>query len=110
MRNAYATYGVALFALIYTGYELATGSLTWRWNWPLWNTMSWSDAALASYFVGGMIAAIGGIALLRRHRRAILGLPAAPSSGASTPGSASRQFFLDPVYDDAHPGRNDRPD
>ncbi len=50
----------------------------------------WSDAALASYFVGGMIVAIAGIALLRRHRRAILDLPEPPSSGATTPESASR--------------------
>lgn len=36
----------------------------------------WSDVALASYFVGGMVVAIAGIALLRRYRRVILGLPA----------------------------------
>ena len=43
-RNAWATYGLSLFLLILTGFKLATGSLTWRWNWPLWNTMGWSDA------------------------------------------------------------------
>ncbi len=35
----------------------------------------WTNAALTGYFVGGMLVAMTGILLLRRFRRAILGLP-----------------------------------
>jgi len=46
LRSAYATYGISLAALIFTGWELAIGEMSWRWNWPLWNTMRWSDAGV----------------------------------------------------------------
>jgi hypothetical protein len=35
-RSRYATYGVCLAALIFTGYRLARGKMTWVGNWPLW--------------------------------------------------------------------------
>ncbi|MEW6074009.1 MAG: M1 family aminopeptidase [Planctomycetota bacterium] len=45
-RSAWTTYGLCLAALIYTGYQLAVGDLTWRWNWPVWSTIGWSDAGV----------------------------------------------------------------
>jgi hypothetical protein len=41
--NRYTTYGLALAALIFTGYKQATGKMTWVGNWPLWRSVHWSD-------------------------------------------------------------------
>ena len=43
LRSAYATYAIAIGAMIYAGYQLLIGEMTWRGNWPLWNSMRWSD-------------------------------------------------------------------
>jgi ABC-type Na+ efflux pump permease subunit len=42
-RNRYTTYGVALAALIYTGYRQFTDKTNWVGNWDLWNSVRWSD-------------------------------------------------------------------
>ncbi|MFN0242342.1 MAG: ABC transporter permease/M1 family aminopeptidase [Planctomycetota bacterium] len=42
-QNRYATYAVAIGALILTGYLQARGHMNWVGNWPLWGALSWSD-------------------------------------------------------------------
>ncbi|MCP3914714.1 MAG: hypothetical protein GY711_04040 [bacterium] len=42
-RSRYTAYGVALAALVYTVYKLIVGEITWVGNWPLYNTVQWSD-------------------------------------------------------------------
>jgi ABC-type transport system involved in multi-copper enzyme maturation permease subunit len=44
--SRYTTYGLALAALAWTGYEALTGDLTWVTNWPLWGALRWSDLGL----------------------------------------------------------------
>ncbi len=43
LNNRYTTYGVALGALIFTGYRQMTGKMNWVGNWDLWGTLQWSD-------------------------------------------------------------------
>ena len=42
-RNRYTTYGIALAALILTGYLQYTNKLNWAGNWNLWSSLTWSD-------------------------------------------------------------------
>ncbi|HYG64077.1 MAG TPA: M1 family aminopeptidase [Thermoanaerobaculia bacterium] len=39
----FATYGICLAALVFTGYRAVTGGMSWVGNWPLWANLSWSD-------------------------------------------------------------------
>src|SRR5439155_707764 len=42
--NPYASYGIALSALIYTGFRTLTRDISWAGNWPLWGrALRWSD-------------------------------------------------------------------
>jgi len=42
--NRYASYGIALSALIYTGFRTLTRDISWAGNWPLWGrALRWSD-------------------------------------------------------------------
>ena len=41
-----------------------------------------SNTALLAYFIGGLALALVGVRVLRRHRRAILGLPRIPAARA----------------------------
>jgi len=45
-RNRYATYALALAALILTGLAQARDKMNWVWNWNLWSTVRWSDMGL----------------------------------------------------------------
>lgn len=45
VNDRYATYAIALGALIFTGYRAVTGQINWAGNWPLWNSLRWSDIA-----------------------------------------------------------------
>lgn len=45
-RNRYTTYGVALAALLLTGYLQYTNRTNWAGNWDLWNSLTWSDMGL----------------------------------------------------------------
>ena len=45
-RDRYATYALALAALMYSGYLQQLGRMTWVWNWNLWNVATWSDFGL----------------------------------------------------------------
>jgi hypothetical protein len=48
-RSRYATYGVCLAALIFTGYRLARGKMTWVGNWPLFDAVEWSDISVLEF-------------------------------------------------------------
>jgi hypothetical protein len=41
--NRYGAYALGLGALIWSGFKLADGKLSWAWNWPLWYALRWSD-------------------------------------------------------------------
>ena len=41
--NRYATYGLALGAVILTGYLQMRGKMSWVGNWDLWSVVRWSD-------------------------------------------------------------------
>jgi ABC-type transport system involved in multi-copper enzyme maturation permease subunit len=41
--NRYATYGVGLAALSFTGYRQLTDRMNWVGNWDLWGVLRWSD-------------------------------------------------------------------
>ncbi len=41
--DRYATYSVALAALIYSGFRALTGQISWAGNWALWRSLRWSD-------------------------------------------------------------------
>jgi ABC-2 type transport system permease protein len=41
--NRYATYGVGLAALAFTGYRQFTDQMNWVGNWDLWGVVRWSD-------------------------------------------------------------------
>jgi ABC-type transport system involved in multi-copper enzyme maturation permease subunit len=41
--NRYTTYGIALGALIFTGYRQFTDQMNWVGNWPLWSAVRWTD-------------------------------------------------------------------
>ena len=45
-RNRYATYGIAIFVIGYTGYRQVIGEINWVGNWPLWSAVSWSDISI----------------------------------------------------------------
>ncbi len=45
-RSRYATYGIALFALAFTGYRQIIGEINWVGNWPLWGAVQWSDISV----------------------------------------------------------------
>ena len=45
-RSRYATYGIALFVLGYTGYRQIIGEINWVGNWPLWGAVQWSDISI----------------------------------------------------------------
>ncbi len=42
-RSRYSTYGLALAALIATGWFQLRGEMNWVFNWNLWSTVRWSD-------------------------------------------------------------------
>jgi len=42
-RNRFSAYGVSLAAFGYTVYLAITDKLNWLGNWPLWNSVRWSD-------------------------------------------------------------------
>ena len=48
-RNRYTTYAVCLAALIYTGYRLGSGKMTWVGNWPLFGAVEWSDISVLEF-------------------------------------------------------------
>ncbi len=48
-RNRYTTYAVCLAALIYTGYRLGSGKMTWVDNWPLFGAIEWSDISVLEF-------------------------------------------------------------
>ncbi|HEX7181226.1 MAG TPA: M1 family aminopeptidase [Thermoanaerobaculia bacterium] len=39
----YATYGVGLAVVFFTGHRLITGDMNWVGNWPLWGALRWTD-------------------------------------------------------------------
>lgn len=39
----YATYGIGLAVVAFTGYKLILGEVNWVGNWPLWGALAWSD-------------------------------------------------------------------
>ncbi len=39
-RSRYATYGIALFVLGFTGYRQIVGEINWVGNWPLWSAVT----------------------------------------------------------------------
>jgi len=45
-RGRYATYGIALAVLGFTGYRQITGEINWVGNWPLWGAVAWSDISV----------------------------------------------------------------
>ena len=45
-RSRYATYGIALFVLVFTGYRQVVGEINWVGNWPLWSAVQWSDISM----------------------------------------------------------------
>jgi hypothetical protein len=45
-RNRYTTYGVALAALILTGWLQLKGKMNWAANWDIWGSVRWSDLGL----------------------------------------------------------------
>jgi hypothetical protein len=42
-RSRYTTYGVALAAMILTGWLQLKGKMSWVLNWNLWGALRWSD-------------------------------------------------------------------
>ena len=48
-RNRYATYAVGLAALMVTGYRTITGKNSWVGNWPMLNTLRWSDISILEF-------------------------------------------------------------
>lgn len=44
--NRYTTYGIALGALIFTGYRQMTNRMNWVGNWDIWGTTLWTDMGL----------------------------------------------------------------
>lgn len=42
----YATYGLCLALLLFTGYRIETGRMNWVGNWPLWSAIRWTDMGL----------------------------------------------------------------
>ena len=42
-RSRYTTYGIALAALILTGWLQLKGKMNWALNWDLWGAVRWSD-------------------------------------------------------------------
>ncbi|MEM6703751.1 MAG: ABC transporter permease [Acidobacteriota bacterium] len=42
-KGRYTTYGVALGALVASGWFQFRGEMTWPWNWWLWGAVRWSD-------------------------------------------------------------------
>jgi ABC-type transport system involved in multi-copper enzyme maturation permease subunit len=44
--NRYATYGLGLVALLFTGYRQLTDRMNWVGNWDLWSAVRWSDMSL----------------------------------------------------------------
>ena len=45
-RNRYATYGIAIFVISFTGYRQIKGEINWVGNWPLWSAVTWSDISI----------------------------------------------------------------
>jgi hypothetical protein len=48
-RNRYTTYAACLAALVFTGYRLRTGNMTWVENWPLFGAIRWSDISVLEF-------------------------------------------------------------
>jgi hypothetical protein len=49
VRNRYATYGVALAALIGTGFATSRGVMNWASLWHLWSGVNWSELDRLAY-------------------------------------------------------------
>ncbi|HVS62728.1 MAG TPA: ABC transporter permease subunit [Thermoanaerobaculia bacterium] len=43
VRERYTTYGIALGAILATGYYQFRGDMFWAFNWNLWSAITWSD-------------------------------------------------------------------
>ena len=43
LRNRFATYGVGLAVMAYTGWKQFEGEMNWVGNWNLWNAVTWTD-------------------------------------------------------------------
>jgi len=41
--DRYAAYSVALAALVYSGFRVLAGQISWAGNWALWRSLRWSD-------------------------------------------------------------------
>ena len=54
-RNRYSTYGVALAGFIYTAYLALKGDLNWVGNWPMWDSVRWSDMSVLEIDRGALI-------------------------------------------------------
>jgi len=48
-RNRYTTYALCLAVLIFTGYRLGSGKMTWVDNWPLFGAIEWSDISVLEF-------------------------------------------------------------
>ncbi len=48
-RNRYATYGIAVAVLGFTGYRQVADEINWVGNWPLWSAMRWSDISILEF-------------------------------------------------------------
>jgi len=48
-RNRFSAYGISLAAFGYTAYLALTDKLNWLGNWPLWNSVRWSDMSTLQF-------------------------------------------------------------
>ena len=48
-RNRFSAYGVSLAAFGLTAYLALTNKLNWLGNWPLWNSVRWSDMSTLEF-------------------------------------------------------------
>ena len=46
VRNRYTTYAIGLGVLVYTGFKLVEGEVSWVTNWPMWSMLQWTDMGL----------------------------------------------------------------
>jgi ABC-2 type transport system permease protein len=45
-RNRYTTYAIGLTAIGFTAYRLLANEINWVGNWPLWDSLRWSDMSV----------------------------------------------------------------
>ena len=46
VRNRYTTYALGLGVLVFTGFKLVEGEVSWVTNWPMWGMLQWTDMGL----------------------------------------------------------------